>query len=69
MPQPHRDPIRDPVTLAASLFQEHLEFFRQQVIVSQEPERQARLGELPAAPIVQSVAAMIAAGGESNAPS
>lgn len=60
MPQPQRHPINDPVNLAVRLFQERLEYFRQQTIVANQPERQARLGELPAAPLVEQVARQIA---------
>lgn len=60
MPERRYDPIKDPVESAARIFRDHLDYFRQQVIEGQQPERQARLGELPAAPIVEQVAAQIA---------
>ncbi len=55
-----RDPVREPVNLAVQMFQAKLEHFRQQVIVPQQPQRIARLGEMPAEPIVQQVADLLA---------
>ncbi len=55
-----RDPIRDPINLAVDVFRHRLEHFRQQMVVSQEPERVMRLGELPAQPIIDQIAQVIA---------
>lgn len=56
---PKEDLLLDPVRLAAQMYRDELEYIRQQVVVPRFPKRQARLGQMPAAPIVEEVAELL----------
>lgn len=59
---PEQSPIDAMLDLAHKMFLEQMDYIYGQVVAPTEPQRIARIGNMPAAPIVEQTAADILAG-------